>query len=90
ERTVADVQLSFFSGDAYEPDEFLLEPTPVALKHYGAQVLALGERLRDLMNACDPGIFDRDDYANGLREFLEEGQKHFKTFQLQVERGLRA
>ncbi len=85
-----NVTISFFAGDAFEPDEFLLEPTLVPLQHYGQQVLDMGRRLRELMMASDSEIFDRDDYSHGLLEFLEEGEKRFKTFQLQVERGLRA
>lgn len=84
-----DVTFSFFAGDAYEPDEFLVEPTLVPLTHFGRQILDLGLRLRDLMKACDAEIFDRDDYSNGLIEFLDEGEERFKTFQLQLERGLR-
>jgi len=84
-----DVTLSFFSGDAYEPDEFLVEPTPVPLSHFARAILDLGARLRDLMRACDPDIFDRDEYSNGLVEFLDEGEERFKTYQLQIERGLR-
>lgn len=84
-----DVTLSFFAGDAYEPDEFLVEPTPVPLAHFAREILDLGARLRDLMKACDPEIFDRDEYSNGLIEFLDEGEERFKTYQLQIERGLR-
>lgn len=84
-----DVTFSFFAGDAYEPDEFLVEPTPVPLTQFGREILDLGARLRDLMKACDPEIFDRDEYSNGLLEFLDEGEERFKTYQLQLERGLR-
>jgi len=84
-----DVTVSFFAGDAYEPDEFLVEPTMVPLTDFARQVLDLGGRLRDLMKACDPNVFEGDDYSAGLLEFLEDGEKRFKTFQLQLERGLR-
>lgn len=85
-----DVTVSFFAGDAYEPDEFLVEPTLVPLTQFGREILDLGTRLRDLMKSCDPDVFEGDDYSKGLLEFLEEGETKYKTYQLQIERGLRA
>jgi len=84
-----DAMVSFFAGDPYEPEGFLLEPTAIPLGELGTQILGMGERLRDLMLACDPQIFDRDDYSGSLLNFLEEGQERLKTFELRVERGLR-
>lgn len=84
-----DVHVSYFAGDAYEPDEFLLEPTQMSIADFGEQVLSMGERLADIMRKLDPDIFDRDDYSKSLLEFLEVGREAHKTFQLEVERGLR-
>lgn len=84
-----DVNVSFFSGDAFEPDEFLLEPTSIPLQECAESVLSMGERLRDLMKACDPQVFERDDYSKSLLEFLEEGRDRLKKLQLELERGLR-
>ncbi|MEM1025697.1 MAG: hypothetical protein AAGD10_05185 [Myxococcota bacterium] len=84
-----DAMVSFFVGDPYEPESFLLEPKSVPLGELGTQVLGMGERLRDLMRASDPQIFDRDDYSGSLLNFLEEGRDRLKTFELKVERGLR-
>jgi hypothetical protein len=84
-----DVMFSCFAGDAYEPDELLLQPTDIPLKKLGEQVLSMGERLRDLIKQIDPGVFERDDYSKSLIEFLEMGRDRFKHYQLEVERGLR-
>ena len=84
-----DVHVSFFAGDAYEPDEFLIPPETMPVAQWGEQVLSMGERLRDLIQAIDPGGFEQDDYLKSLPEFLEVGREAFKTFQLEVERGLR-
>ncbi|MGF1509584.1 MAG: hypothetical protein ACFB9M_08805 [Myxococcota bacterium] len=84
-----DVLVSFFSGDPYEPEEFLLEPQTVPLGSFGSQILDMGKRLRDLMKACDPQVFERDDYSKSLLQFLEDGEERFKKYQLRLERGLR-
>jgi hypothetical protein len=87
--TGRDVAVSFFVGDVYEPDEFLLEPETIPLDSFGEQILGMGRRLRDLMRACDPELFERDDYSKSLLEFLEDGEERFREYQLRVERGLR-
>lgn len=84
-----DVFISFFAGDAYEPDEFLLDRTSIKLADFGEQVLSMAERLRDLIKACDGEFFENDDYAKSLVEFIDVGRKAYKTFTLEVERGLR-
>ncbi len=84
-----DVHVSYFAGDAYEPDEFLQEPTSMSIADFGEQVLSMGERLEAIMKKIDPEIFERDDYTKSLQEFLEVGREAHKTFQLEVERGLR-
>ena len=83
-----DVFISFFAGDPYEPDDFLLEQTPMPLARFAEQTLSMGERLRDLIKKVSPSSFD-DDYMKSLLEFLEVGRDAFKTFRLEVERGLR-
>ena len=89
ERSGDDVLVSFVAGDAYEPDEQLLQPTSVPLRRIGEQILAMGERLRDLLRALDPDVFERDDYSKSLLEFLEMGRERFRQFQLERDRGIR-
>ncbi len=84
-----EVLVSFFAGDPYEPEESFLDQKAFKLEAFGEQVLAAGERLRDLVKVCDPNFFDRDEYVKSLLDFLEEGKKEFKTFKLKGERGLR-
>lgn len=83
-----DVFVSFFAGDPYEPDDFLLEQTPMPLADFAEQTLSMGERLRDLIKKVSPSSFE-DDYMKSLIEFLDVGRDAFKTFKLEVERGLR-
>lgn len=83
-----DVFVSFFAGDPYEPDDYLLEQTPMPMAEFAEQTLTMGERLRDLIQKVSPGSFE-DDYMKSLIEFLEVGRDSFKTFKLEVERGLR-
>jgi hypothetical protein len=84
-----DVIVSFFAGDAFEPEEFLLEPETLPMQAFAEQLLSMGERLRDLMKATDPEVFERDDYSKSLLEFLDEGRDRLKKLQLEMERGLR-
>ena len=84
-----DIFFSFFSGDAYEPDEYYVEQTAIPIAEFGEQVLAMGERLRDIIKVADPEFFERDEYSKTLVEFIDLGRKAFKTFKLEVERGLR-
>ncbi|MEQ8982489.1 MAG: hypothetical protein RL846_31370, partial [Deltaproteobacteria bacterium] len=84
-----DVHVSYFAGDAYEPDGFIQDPTQMSIADFGEQILSMGERLEAIMKKIDPDIFERDDYTKSLQEFLEVGREAHKTFQLEVERGLR-
>ncbi|MBK8013318.1 MAG: hypothetical protein IPK13_18430 [Deltaproteobacteria bacterium] len=84
-----DIFFSFFSGDAYEPEEYYIEHTSIPIAEFGEQVLAMGERLRDIIKVADPEFFERDEYSKTLVEFIDLGRKAFKTFKLEVERGLR-
>lgn len=84
-----DVHVSYFAGDAYEPDEYLVNPTSMTMSDFGEQILSMGERLKAIIEKVDPDVFDRDDYSKSLIEFLEVGREAHKTFQLEVERGLR-
>lgn len=84
-----DILLSYFAGDAFEPDGYLLNPTTIPLDKLGEEVLSMGERLKALIEKIDPEVFERDDYSKSLIEFLEVGRDAHKTFQLEVERGLR-
>jgi hypothetical protein len=83
------VLVSFFSGDAYEPEEYLLEQLPIRLEELGEQILSMGERMRDILEAVSPDAFGEDGEGKSLVEFIEMGRTAFKTFKLEVERGLR-
>lgn len=84
-----DVMVSFFSGNAFEPEEYLLAEAQTPLESFAEQIIGMGERLRDLVKLTDPGLFDRDEYTQSLLEFLEMSTETFKTFKLARERGLR-
>lgn len=84
-----DMLLSFFAGDAYEPDEYLVEHESIKLEHFCEQVVGMAERLTALMKQGDPEHFDTDDYSKSFREFLEIGRAAFKTYKLERERGVR-
>lgn len=89
EPSADDVLVSFFAGDAYEPDEYLLQSEAIRLADFGEQVLSMGERLKGIIEKVDPGVFEGDDYTKSLIEFLEMGRNALKTFLLEKERGLR-
>ncbi len=84
-----DVLVSCFLGDAYEPEEFLLEPVTVTLQALGEQILSMGERLRDVLKKVSPESFENDGDGKSLEEFIDMSRTSFKTFKLEVERGLR-
>ncbi len=84
-----DVLVSCFVGDAYEPEEFLLEPTSVPLAQLGEQILSMAERMRDMLKKVSPESFDSDGDGKSLEEFIDMSRTSFKTFKLEVERGLR-
>lgn len=84
-----DVMISFFAGDPFEPDEFLLEQKTVELKEMGEQVLSMGERMRDILKAVWPESFEDEGEGKSLEEFIDTGRDAFKTFKLELERGLR-
>ena len=84
-----DVMVSFFAGDPYEPEEYLLTEAQLPLESFARQVLKMGERLRDLVKKTDPGLFERDEYLHSLLEFLDMSNETFKTFRREKERGLR-
>lgn len=83
-----DVVVSFFAGDAYEPDEHLLKPTTMKLKAFGEQLVGIGDRAKSILEQLSPGIYDHED-LQGLKEFHDAAKKAFKQFTLEVERGVR-
>lgn len=89
EPNVDDVIISVFVGDPYEPEEFLVQEETMSLDEYGAQVLAMGQRLASILQKVDPHAFENDDYLRGLTEFLELSGETFRTFRLEKQRGLR-
>ena len=84
-----DVMVSFFSGNAFEPEEYILTEEQLSLESFAEQVLAMGKRLRDLVKVTDPDLFDRDEYSHSLIDFLEMSGNAFKTYRLEKDRGLR-
>ncbi len=84
-----DVIISVFEGDAFEPEEFLVEEETMSLDAFGDQVLSMGKRLAAILQKVDPDGFENDDYLKGLTEFLELSGSEFKTFRLAKQRGLR-
>lgn len=84
-----DVMISFFSGSVDEPDEYLIQEEHLSLEAFAKQVLEMGERLRDLVKATDPTLFERDEYSQSLIEFLQMSTDTYKTFKREKERGLR-
>lgn len=84
-----DVMVSFFSGSAFEPDEYLITEELMPLDAFCSQVLGLGERLRDLVKATDAGLFERDEYSQSLLEFLKLSREAYTAYKREKERGLR-
>lgn len=85
-----DVLVSFFKGaDAFDPEEFLLERMPMDVGDFAEQIIALGERLLDLLKAADPDGYKEDEFGASLIEFLDVGKESFRSFRLERERGLR-
>lgn len=84
-----DVMVSFFSGDPFEPDEYLLTEEQLPLEAFSSQILGMGERLRDIVKKTDKDLFDRDEYSKSLIEFLEMSKDTFTSFKREKERGLR-
>jgi hypothetical protein len=83
-----DLILSCFAGDAYEPDEYLIEHEQMPLESFADQVVAMGERLVSLIKKVDATAL-KDDYAKTLTEFLDTAKSALKTFKLERERGVR-
>lgn len=83
-----EVLISCFVGDAYDPEEFLIEREPIALESFADQAVGMAERLVTLVKKVEPGVID-DDYAKTLLEFLDTGRSALKTLRLSRERGIR-
>lgn len=81
-----DVVVSFFAGDLFEPDEFLLPQTPMPIVDFGDQVVGMGERLKTIMEAAAPELLEAD---GTLLEFLEGATEAVKRYKLEVDHGLR-
>jgi hypothetical protein len=84
-----DVLISCFVGDSVEPEEFLLEPVTVPLQALGEQILSMAERMRDVLKKVSPELFEGDGDGKSLEEFIDMSRTSFKTFKLEVQRGLR-
>jgi hypothetical protein len=84
-----DILLSCFKGDAYEPDEYLIEREPIPLEAFAEQTIAMGERLVSLIKKLEPDHLTNDDYAKTMLEFLDMAKSRFRTFRLERERGIR-
>lgn len=89
EPTGDDVFITFFAGDPYEPDELLLQQAAIKVGKFSEQVIAMGDRLASILQKLDPDFWKGDDHARSLQDFLAEAKESYKTFQLEVERGLR-
>ncbi len=81
-----NVVVTFFAGDAFEPDELLLPETPAPMDTFGTQVVGMGERLRTVVDAVAPDLLT----DGALAEFLELADEAVKKYKLEVERGIRA
>ena len=81
-----DVVVSFFAGDAFEPDELLLAETSMTLKAFGEQMVAMGERLKTILEATAPGVLEAD---SSFSEFLDSASEAVKKYKLELEHGLR-
>jgi hypothetical protein len=84
-----DILLSHFAGDAYDPDEYLIERETVPLEMFAEQVVSMADRLLQLIKKCDPDLAAKDDYTKTLNEFLSTAKSAFRTFRLERERGVR-
>lgn len=84
-----DILLSFYQGDAYEPDEYLVERETIPTEAFAEQVIGMGDRLVNIIKKVDPALLESDDYAKTLLEFLDMAKSKFRTFRLERERGVR-
>jgi hypothetical protein len=84
-----DLLLSCFAGDAYDPDEYLIERESMPLESFADQVVSMGDRMISLIKKCDPQLLKNDDYSKTLVEFHDTAKSALKTFRLERERGVR-
>lgn len=83
-----DILFSNFRGDAYEPDEYMIERETQPLDAFAEQSIAMGDRVVQLIKKIDPGHLEHD-YSKTLTEFLDMAKSKFRTFRLERERGVR-
>lgn len=90
EPTSDKLQLSFFRGyDAFDPEEFLVEAVSMTLDDFGSQLLAACDDVVGVLKKHAPEAYQTDDYGRDLIEMLGVGRDAFKSYRLEVERGLR-
>lgn len=89
ERSNDDVLLSFFAGnDAFAPDEYLLEQSPIPVDAFATQVIGMGDRMIELLKKWDAKLALTDDYGKSLAEMLEAGKAAYKSFRVEREKGV--
>jgi hypothetical protein len=89
ERTNDDVLLSFFRGnDAFAPDEYLIEQLSIPLEIFGSSVLAMGDKVIELLKKWDPKQYDADDYGKSLLEFLDVSKGAYKSWRVEREKSV--
>ena len=81
-----DVVVSFFAGDMFEPDEYLLPQTSMSLAAFGDQVVGMGKRMQSIVETAAPELLEAD---SSLLEFLDVANDAVKKYKLEVDRGLR-
>ncbi|MCK6550674.1 hypothetical protein L6R52_32855 [Myxococcota bacterium] len=89
EPTGGELFLSYFAGDAYEPDEYLVEHESIGVEQFADQVCAMADRLVSIIKKVDPDLIVRDDYAKTFVEILDLAKSRLKSLRLERERGLR-
>lgn len=85
----ADMFVSYFVGDAYEPEEYLVERESIAVEAFADQVCGMGDRLVSIIKKVDPDLLKTDDYAKTMVELLDTAKSRLKSLKLERERGVR-
>ncbi len=86
EPNAGEISVSVFVGDPYEPEEYLLESEMVPLADICDQILSMAGQMHELAEKLSPATLEDNPE---LGEFLDTGKDAFKTYKLEVERGIR-
>jgi hypothetical protein len=85
-RTGASVEVSFFAGTEAEVDDYVMEPTVVRLEAFVDEVLRLGTRLLDLLEAIDSAWVQEVEAVRDLQTSFNEAKSAWHDHQVHQRR----